>query len=353
MRDEDILKIPLETIEKAVENSYYFSEVYEKLNIEAKNKKRRLYRYIVKQNMNYSHFYKTKEKTDNRWEKSNLIKCTQGSHSYKDVIEKLGLLPISSSYKTLKKYLTLYEIDFENKIISDKWKEVNISDIVKNSHSKKECLIKLGLRAAGNNFKQLDKYIKLYNLDISHFKYDNIGIKTNKIPLSKVLVKNSTYSRSHLKKRLYEEGLKEKKCEKCGQSEIWNGEKISLILDHKNGVNDDNRIENLRIVCPNCNATLATHCGKNKNKTLYDKEEDRYVSSIKYKLCECGNKILKNSANCNKCNAKKNRKVKNRPPYKQLLKDIEETNYTKTAKKYGVSDNAIRKWIKQYEENTV
>lgn len=52
----------------------------------------------------------------------------------------------------------------------------------------------------------------------------------------------------------------------CGQGEEWNGKKMSLILDHINGVHNDNRLENLRIVCPNCNATLDTHCGKNNKK---------------------------------------------------------------------------------------
>lgn len=51
-------------------------------------------------------------------------------------------------------------------------------------------------------------------------------------------------------------------CELCGQDEIWHGRRMSLILDHVNGVRDGNRIENLNIVCPNCAATLPTHCGK-------------------------------------------------------------------------------------------
>ena len=63
-----------------------------------------------------------------------------------------------------------------------------------------------------------------------------------------------------MKNRLYDEGLKERKCELCGQDENWYGKKMSLILDHINGVNNDSRIENLRILCPNCNATLPTHC---------------------------------------------------------------------------------------------
>lgn len=80
-----------------------------------------------------------------------------------------------------------------------------------------------------------------------------------------LLVENSTTSRGAIKRNLYKEGLKERKCELCGQGEEWNGKKMSLILDHINGINNDNRLENLRIVCPNCNATLDTHCKKRLN----------------------------------------------------------------------------------------
>jgi len=80
------------------------------------------------------------------------------------------------------------------------------------------------------------------------------------------LIENSEYRHtSNLKERLYKEGLKKRECELCGQGEEWRGKKMSLILDHINGTNNDNRIKNLRIACPNCNATLDTHCGKNKN----------------------------------------------------------------------------------------
>ncbi len=76
----------------------------------------------------------------------------------------------------------------------------------------------------------------------------------------------------NLKERLYKEGFKTPKCELCGQDENWHTGKISLILDHINGDRYDNRLENLRIVCPNCDSTLPTFKGrniKNKNKIKY------------------------------------------------------------------------------------
>ena len=79
------------------------------------------------------------------------------------------------------------------------------------------------------------------------------------------MVQGSTYGRNHLKNRLYREGLKAPRCELCGQGELWRGQTMGPILDHINGHRDDHRLENLRIVCPNCAATLDTHCGR-KNR---------------------------------------------------------------------------------------
>lgn len=143
-----------------------------------------------------------------------------------------------------------------------------LSNIVKDSNNIGDVLMKLNKIKTGDSYKIIKKYIKLYNIDITHF--NKIKKNNKRIETSNILVENSNYCRRDLKNRLYNEGLKQRNCELCGQGEEWNGKYMSLILDHINGIHDDNRIENLRIVCPNCNATLDTHCGKNiKNKSRY------------------------------------------------------------------------------------
>lgn len=154
----------------------------------------------------------------------------------------------------------------------EKYSKENVELAIKNAINIKTTLKNLGLRCAGGNYKTLHKYIEMYNLDTTHFEdkhkiYERslgLSVKKRKKDLSSILVENSNYDRGHLKKRLYDNDLKKRECELCGQDEYWNGKKMSLILDHINGVYNDNRIENLRIVCPNCNATLETHCRKNK-----------------------------------------------------------------------------------------
>jgi HNH endonuclease len=71
------------------------------------------------------------------------------------------------------------------------------------------------------------------------------------------------YQRRGIKRRLFKENIKEERCEMCGLKE-WRGVKIGLELDHINGNTYDHKIENLRILCPNCHATTDTYRGKNK-----------------------------------------------------------------------------------------
>ena len=216
--------------------------------------------------------------------------------------------------------------------------ELLLRDIISKSGTYTECLEKMGIRCAGGNYETLRKYIEKFEIDTSHF-VDTRKIRRrskSEIPIDSVLVENSKYNRSSLKKRLYESSLKTPICEMCGQDENWHGKKISLILDHINGVHNDNRIENLRIVCPNCNATLETHCGRNfntKSKSIHIKSKG--LSDKRKTFLE-------------------NRRKANRPPFDVLQKEVIENGYSATGRKYGVSDNAIRKWIEYYSKyNTV
>ena len=86
-----------------------------------------------------------------------------------------------------------------------------------------------------------------------------------KTPDEEVFKEHSLYQTSKLKDRLVKGGYKEEKCEKCGRTE-WEGDKIPLQTHHINGVRDDNRIENLLLLCPNCHAQTDNYCSKNVKK---------------------------------------------------------------------------------------
>jgi len=173
------------------------------------------------------------------------------------------------------------------------------------------------------------------------------------MPLSEVLVPNSTYSRGYLKQRLFAEGLKDRRCEMCGQDENWRGRLMSLVLDHINGVPDDNRLENLRIVCPNCAATLDTHCGRKNRKEpeirackRCGKEFQAKYRDHRYCSYPCGTRWDRSRL---RGRPKHEYRRAKRPPYEQLLAEIEATSYCAVGRKYGVSDNAVRKWVRFYE----
>lgn len=209
------------------------------------------------------------------------------------------------------------------------------------SKTQSELLRNLGMRTGGSNFKFIMDKVIYFNIDYSHFDYGLpkriILLKERKIKTAEeIFTTNSSYSRQGLKKRLFKDGIKTRECEMCGQGEEWQGKKMSLILDHINGVHDDNRIVNLRIVCANCNATLDTHAGKNVKKR-----------AKKY-YCKCGENICKASKECIEC-YNINRRITIRPEKNVMIKEVGEIGYCATGRKYGVSDNTIRKWLK-YEE---
>ena len=151
------------------------------------------------------------------------------------------------------------------------WVADTLKKAVLGSTSIRQVLIKLGLREAGGNYDQVRKYIKEYGLDASHFKGRGWGrgmkgIIKPSIPIEKVLVGNGTYQSFKLKKRLFALGLKLQYCEECGWAQKTDDGYLPLELDHINGDRHDNRIDNLRILCPNCHSLKPTHRGKNRRR---------------------------------------------------------------------------------------
>lgn len=153
------------------------------------------------------------------------------------------------------------------------WVFNQLKNAVNNSFSYRQVLIKLNLREAGGNYTQIKKYIKEYNLDIDHFKGRTWnkglrGIGKPKIPIEKILVKNSYFQSFKLKKRLFATKLKPQYCEKCGWAEKTKNGYLPLELDHINGDRHDNRLENLRILCPNCHSLTENHRGRKNKKNI-------------------------------------------------------------------------------------
>ena len=235
-----------------------------------------------------------------------------------------------------------------------RYTEEGAREAIRTSFNYTEALRKLGLRSAGGNHKLFRHYVdEVWQISTDHFDRErNLRLynRGRTTPLEEVLVEHSDYNRSRLKSRLYDEGLKERRCELCGQGEIWRGRFMGLILDHANGVPDDNRIDNLRIVCPNCNATLETHCGPQnllpvEPRVCLHCGENFKATFAKQRYCSrvCGRRSR------GPRDPRPERRKVDRPPYEQLMAELAESNWSAVARRYGVSDNAVRKWVRWYE----
>jgi hypothetical protein len=140
-------------------------------------------------------------------------------------------------------------------------------EAVETSTSIRQVLNKLGLKEAGGNYQVAQIRMKRLGVNLCSgpngqgwSKGKTLGPKR---PIEYYLTENSHHQSFKLKGRLITEGLKQHKCECCGITE-WNGKPAPIELDHINGNHHDNRLENLRILCPNCHAQTDTYRGKNK-----------------------------------------------------------------------------------------
>ena len=150
------------------------------------------------------------------------------------------------------------------------WTDDELVLAVADSRSYRMVLIKLQLVPAGGNYAQVKRRVSEMGLSTEHFTGMgwSLGIVKPPAPLEYLLVANGTAQSYVLKKRLFVHGIKKPECELCGWAEKSLDGRIPVELDHINGDHSDNRLENLRILCPNCHSLQPTHRGKNKKVTL-------------------------------------------------------------------------------------
>jgi len=193
------------------------------------------------------------------------------------------------------------------------------------------------------------KRIKFYQIDTSHFLGKAWMRGTNHIktfrPVSEYLVNGSKIKSSVLLSKLLKCGIKKNMCEICQRTE-WCDQPIPLELHHLDCNHTNNELSNLQVLCSNCHSL--THKPKIKPKNKRSK---------KITFCpDCGTKISNNACYCSICYNKYRSDISrkcarfkiNWPSKDELLKELETTSYLALSKKLGVSDNAIRKRLKNH-----
>lgn len=230
-----------------------------------------------------------------------------------------------------------------SKAIIDKYTRDELEQIVKSCNSYRQIVKKVGyISGSGSNVETVKKRIEKYNIDVSHFYTDHskCGVARNE---ENIFIENSTASQRTLRQWYKKNEYTPYICSICGLEPFWQGKDLTLILDHINGINNDHRLENLRWVCPNCNQQLET--------TGFKKMRVRSVTEKEKRYCiDCGIEISASALRCQNCANKQLRVPLEEMPItrEELKKLIRTESFTSIGVKFGITDNAIRKWCDKF-----
>lgn len=227
--------------------------------------------------------------------------------------------------------------------IIDNYSRDELCLIVSQSTTLNEVVDKLGYSThTGNNRQTVKKRIEEFGIDCSHFVRGNY----NRFTDEDIFVENSPASQKSLREHYKEGSYSQYVCSICGQEPFWNGKPMTLILDHINGTNHDDRLENLRWVCPNCNQQLETTGYKKMRSAISQKFKKKYY------CIDCGTEIGEPSVRCSKCHQKyinDNSKLTGLNITRDTLKKlIRAKSFVQIGEIFNVTDNTIRKWCDRY-----
>jgi len=216
-----------------------------------------------------------------------------------------------------------------------------LQEIINSNNSYVDILKVFGMDGYnGGGYKTLKKRISDENLSIDLLKRNRKKFLSDKglsqpIDNSIIFKENSEYTnRTNIKTKLIRDFNFAYECVDCGIGEYYNSKPISLQLDHINGISNDNRIDNLRFLCPNCHSQTETYAGKQKKKVNF---------------CECGKLIKCSSTKCRKCRGKSGNPRINWPTDDDLKKFLTMETLSQLSKRLGVSKSALVKKVSKIQ----
>jgi 5-methylcytosine-specific restriction endonuclease McrA len=217
----------------------------------------------------------------------------------------------------------------------------DFQDRVNRCNSIADILRSFGFSIGSANYRTVHKRIQEDRIDVSHIP---LGLDSNKgrvidgtrVHSQQYLFSGSNISSNNLKKKLLRDGLLKNECSECGNPGVWKEKSLILQLDHINGIRNDNRLENLRILCPNCHTQTITYSGRNRAS----------------KCVDCGINISRRSSSrCRSCSVSSlsdSRPVKFQVTKEELELLIWTKPASQIAKDFSVSDKAVEKKCKKF-----